>query len=98
MKIKIINLLKTINFQAVFKLFDFSLKISGFPIDEARLEFDNILEIPEANYESYILGRRKQIVDFHLKNNTFYSQLASGKTSDQWDALPILTKKNCNNL
>jgi phenylacetate-CoA ligase len=77
----------------VFKLFDFSLKISGFPIDEARLEFDNILEIPEANYESYILGRRKQIVDFHLKNNTFYSQLASGKTSDQWDALPILTKK-----
>lgn len=77
----------------MFKLFDFSLKISGFPIDEARLEFDNILEIPEANYESYILGRRKQIVDFHLKNNTFYSQLASGKTSDQWDALPILTKK-----
>lgn len=77
----------------MFKLFDFSLKISGFPIDEARLEFDNILEIPEANYESYILGRRKQIVDYHLKNNSFYRQLASGKTSEQWDALPILTKK-----
>lgn len=77
----------------MFKLFDFSLKISGFPIDEARLEFDNILEIPEASYESYILGKRKQIVDYHLKNNPFYSQLASGKTSDQWDALPVLTKK-----
>lgn len=77
----------------MFKLFDFSLKISGFPIDEARLEFDNILEIPEASYESYILGKRKQIVDFHLKNNTFYNQLASGKTSVQWDALPVLTKK-----
>ncbi|PZQ92298.1 MAG: AMP-binding protein [Flavobacterium johnsoniae] len=77
----------------MFKLFDFSLKISGFPIDEARLEFDNIHEIPEANYESYILGRRKQIVDYHLKNNSFYRQLASGKTSEQWDALPILTKK-----
>ena len=77
----------------MFKLFDFSLKISGFPIDEARLEFDNILEIPEASYESYILGKRKHIIDYHLKNNSFYRQLALGKTSEDWDALPVLTKK-----
>lgn len=78
----------------MFKLFDFSLKISGFPIKEARLEFENILNIPEAGYEHYILGKRKEIVDFHLKNNHFYKQLASGKTSDNWNSLPVITKKD----
>lgn len=78
----------------MFKLFDFSLKISGFPIKEAQLEFENILNIPEASYEHYILGKRKEIVDFHLKNNHFYKQLASGKTSDNWNNLPVITKKD----
>lgn len=76
------------------KLFDFSLKINGFPIKEARLEFENILAIPESGYENYILGKRKEIVDFHLKNNRFYNHLASGKTSDDWNSLPVITKKD----
>lgn len=76
------------------KLFDFSLKINGFPIKEARLEFENILAIPESGYENYILGKRKEIVDFHLKKNRFYNHLASGRTSDDWNSLPVITKKD----
>jgi len=78
----------------MFKLFDLSLKLSGFPIEESKKQFAKILSIPEANYENYILKKRKKIVDFHLKNNTFYKELTSKIDTKNWDHLPILTKKN----
>lgn len=78
----------------MLKLFDFSLKINGFPIKEAKSEFESILGIPEADYEKYVLGKRKEIVDFHLKNNPFYSNLLEGKISENWEELPVLSKKN----
>lgn len=58
------------------------------------MEFENILKIPDAGFENYILGKRKEIVDFHLKNNLFYNRLAGGKTSENWISLPVLTKKD----
>jgi len=78
----------------MFKLFDLSLKLSGFPIEDAKREFKQILQIPEADYEKYILAKRKEIVDFHLKNNTFYQELTSGIYTENWNNLPVLTKKN----
>lgn len=78
----------------MFKLFDFSLKMNGFPIKEAKLEFKTILEIPESDYRNYIYGKTKEIVDFHLKNNPFYNDLAGDKTSGNWNDLPVLTKKD----
>lgn len=78
----------------MLKLFDLSLKLSGFPIEEAKKQFSQIVQIPDSDYEQYILERRKEIVDFHLKNNSFYQELTSEIDVKNWDNLPVLTKKN----
>lgn len=78
----------------MFKLFDISLKLSGFPIEQAKTQFSQIIQIPESDYEQYILEKRKEIVDFHLKNNTFYQELTSEINTNDWNNLPVLTKKN----
>lgn len=78
----------------MFKLFDVSLKLSGFPIEQAKTQFSQIIQIPESDYEQYIVEKRKEIVDFHLKNNTFYQELTSEIDTNDWNNLPVLTKKN----
>ena len=79
---------------SVFKIFDFSLKVNGFAIGEAKLDFKHILEVPEEDFETYILQKKKAIVDFHLQNNAFYQKLANGRNADNWNNLPVLTKKD----
>ncbi|HEU4496443.1 MAG TPA: phenylacetate--CoA ligase family protein, partial [Flavobacterium sp.] len=78
----------------MLKLFDLSLKLKGFPIKEARQEFGRVLEIPDALFEDHIASKKKEIVSFHLKNNSFYKELAGGIDPDDWHRLPVLTKKN----
>lgn len=79
---------------SVFKIFDFSLKVNRFAIGEAKLDFKHILEVPEEDFEPYILQKKKEIVDFHLQKNAFYQKLANGKNADNWYNLPVLTKRD----
>ena len=78
----------------MFKLFDLSLKLNGFKIEEAKKDFERILEIPEADFEAFTLQKRKEIIDFHLKNNQFYKELTSGVDTTDWNKLPVLSKKD----
>lgn len=78
----------------MFNLFLLSLKLNGFPIQKAQEEFEEILKIPEENYEKYLENRKKEIVEFHLKNNPFYRNLNHGKQYKTWNELPVLTKKD----
>jgi phenylacetate-CoA ligase len=55
-----------------FKLFDWSLKLKGFPMKESNLEFEHILAIPASEYADYIEKKKEEIVKFHLKNNSYY--------------------------
>ena len=74
------------------KLFDLSLKLAGFPIRKAQHYFDEILRIPENEYEEYIDQKKAEIVNFHLKNNSFYRELCKDKNTENWNDLPVLTK------
>lgn len=76
----------------MFKLFDLSLKLSGFPIKEAQAKFEKILNISEENFQKHIEKQRDEIVAFHLKNNSFYKDKISNYT--HWNDLPVLTKKD----
>ncbi|WP_438964951.1 phenylacetate--CoA ligase family protein [Flavobacterium sp.] len=76
------------------KLFDFSLLINGFPIKKAKTAFDKILAIPEEKYENYVIEKRKEIVNFHLQNNAFYQNLVGKNEIENWNELPVLTKKD----
>ena len=75
-------------------LFHISLKLSGFPITKAQADFEKILQVSEADYPNYLDTKKREIVEFHLKNNTFYQNLVGEKTFDNWNELPILTKKD----
>ena len=60
---------------------------------EAKSELLKIQSIPEQEFEAFIENKKQEIVDFHLKNNSSYQKFV-GKTSFQnWNELPIMTKK-----
>jgi len=76
------------------KLFDFSLRFNGYKISQARKFLSNIQRIKSGNFEDYVFTRRKKIVDYHLKNNSFYSSLAKNVEIDNWNSVPIITKRD----
>nr|WP_294782289.1 phenylacetate--CoA ligase family protein [uncultured Flavobacterium sp.] len=78
----------------MIRLFDISLQLNGFPLKKAKSELQKIIAIPEENYSIFIEKRKKEIVDFHLKNNTFYKELTQLDSYKNWSDLPILTKQN----
>jgi phenylacetate-CoA ligase len=68
--------------------------MNGFQIQEASSEFEKIQSISEANFEQYLLEKRTKIVDYHLKNNDFYQILVGEANLENWNNLPVMTKKD----
>lgn len=77
----------------MFSIFDLSLFLNGFPIKTARKDLKKIQEISKEDFEKYSIDKRKEIVNFHLKNNPFYSQFVGETEYKNWESLPIMTKK-----
>jgi len=61
---------------------------------EAKAELQNILAIPEEEYGTFIEHKKKEIVTFHLQNNSFYKKLVGTNSFKNWSDLPVLNKKN----
>lgn len=78
----------------MFRLFDLSLQMNGFPMKEAKAELQKIIAIPEENFEDFIEQKKIEIVNFHLNNNSFYRELAKTESYQNWNDLPILNKQN----
>lgn len=78
----------------MFNLFHLSLKLSGFPIAKAQADFEKILQISEVDYPDYLETKKREIVEFHLRNNPFYQNLVGKDSFDNWTDLPVLTKKD----
>jgi len=78
----------------MFPLFDFSLKMNGFPMQEAKAELRNIQSIPEQEFEIFIENKKQEIVDYHLKNNPTYQKFVGKTNFNNWNDLPIMTKKD----
>ncbi|WP_299548786.1 phenylacetate--CoA ligase family protein [Seonamhaeicola sp.] len=75
-------------------LFNFSLKLKGFPIEKAKQQLIDIQNIDEKSYRTYIEKKRKDIVSHHLKHNKFYKEFAKGANPDDWNSIPILAKSD----
>ncbi|MEO8932834.1 MAG: phenylacetate--CoA ligase family protein [Xanthomarina sp.] len=75
-------------------LFDLSLKLSGFPIKEAQITLRHIQNKNESEFEAYIIEKKQAIVDHHLKNTSFYKQLAKNANPLDWESIPIMTKSD----
>ncbi|WP_264566947.1 phenylacetate--CoA ligase family protein [Flavobacterium sp. N3904] len=78
----------------MLKLFDLTLQINGFPMREAKAELQKIIAIPEENFSQFIEQKKTEIVNFHLKNNPFYKELAQVDSFENWSDLTILNKAN----
>jgi phenylacetate-CoA ligase len=78
----------------MFKIFDFSLQINGFPMREAKAELQKIQAIPEHQFEHFIETKKQEIVDYHLKNNSYYQKFVGKTTFNTWNDLPVMTKKD----
>ena len=75
-------------------LFDFSLKFKGFPIDEAKRFLKTIQNKKETNFIAHIEAKKLDIVTYHLKHNPFYKAFAKGINAQDWNSIPIMTKRD----
>ena len=71
------------------KLFDTILKIKGFPIEEAKKTFEELLRTTEKVIEE----KKQAIVAHHIAHNPFYKSLAITNPKS-WNDLPVLTKRD----
>lgn len=78
----------------MFNLFHLSLKLSGFPIAKAQADFEKIVAISETDYPKYLERKKQEIVAYHQKNNSFYRNLVNKENYENWNDLPVLTKKD----
>lgn len=78
----------------MFKIFDLTLQINGFPMQKAKSELQKIIAIPEEEYGHFIEQKKMEIVNFHLNNNSSYQKLVDKSFFNNWSDLPIMTKKN----
>ncbi len=78
----------------MWSLFNLSLKINGFPIKNAQKVSEEISSIPENEFEKYTLDKKKEIVEFHLKNNSSYQKFVGSSSFTSWEQLPIMTKSD----
>jgi phenylacetate-CoA ligase len=74
--------------------FDISLKLNGFPIKRARLFIEDIKKQNDSEFEHYLFNAKKEIIAYHLKNNPFYKTFAKGANLDDWNSIPVMTKKH----
>jgi len=61
---------------------------------KAKAELRKIQSIPEQEFDAFIENKKQEIVDYHLKNNSSYQNLVGKTTFNNWNDLPIMTKKN----
>lgn len=75
-------------------LFQYAMLINGFPLREAITEFQKMEGVAGHDFEEYQDARKKNIVAFHLQNNVAYRQLVGEKDIQNWQELPVMTKKD----
>ncbi len=78
----------------MLNVFNFILKLNGYPISKAKKLLKEIQQIPEAQYEAYIKEQQLRIVNFHLQNNSIYRSLVGKDKIDLWEEVPIMRKSD----
>jgi len=76
------------------KRFEWSLRLKGFPIKEAKKTLRLIESYDEKAYANFLSKQLRNIVQFHLENTPFYQDLCGGIDTNNWHELPVLTKTN----
>lgn len=78
----------------MIKLFDFALLLGGFPLNVAKSHLDEILAIPESQFDDFMDDRKWSIVNYHLSNNSHYQKICNQKHFEKWEDIPIMKKSD----
>lgn len=76
------------------RLFDFSLKVNGFDIDKAKSLLAEIQAKSDLDFKAYVEKQKKAIISYHLKHNAFYKDFGKDIDLNNWDSIPIITKRH----
>jgi phenylacetate-CoA ligase len=76
----------------VFKLFNLSLLVNGFPIRKAKTELTKILRLSEAQYATFLETKKQEILEFHCNNNPYYTGLVGDVSVAKWEEIPVMRK------
>ena len=75
-------------------LFDLSLRLNGFPIRKAEIALEEIQKKNDEAFEDYIIYKKQEIIAYHLMHTPFYKSLAKSINLEDWNTVPIMTKRN----
>ncbi|MCB0433548.1 MAG: phenylacetate--CoA ligase family protein, partial [Mangrovimonas sp.] len=75
-------------------LFDFSLRLNGFPIGKAKSALEEIQGRSMTDFETYVEEQKKAIVNYHLQHNPFYKKLVGKVNAVSWENIPVMTKRD----
>lgn len=78
----------------MIRFFDWSLKLNGFPIKEAQAEFNAILKLSPEEHLQFIGQKKKEILNYHLQNNSYYRNFVGKSDVENWNEVPVMTKKD----
>lgn len=78
----------------MLQLFDFSLKMNGFPIEKAKKDFLAIAQLSAQAKKEFVAKQKEEIVRFHYQNTPFYKNLVGSTLPQNWEDVPIVTKFN----
>lgn len=71
-----------------------TLKWKGFPVAQAQKQLSEIQSLlPEARMR-YISEKKWEVVRHHFQHNSLYRQILSNKLPQNWNELPVMTKKD----
>jgi phenylacetate-CoA ligase len=81
---------------SLIRLFDWSLKLQGFPMREAEKDFDTVRQLDANGIIQYQEQACWKIFKFHQQNNPYYQQFLSDKDNEsnfkKWSQVPIIKK------
>lgn len=61
---------------------------------KAKQVLESIQQKNEIEFESYLNSQKKDIVNYHLKHNSFYKSFAKNVNPFDWNSIPVMTKRD----
>ena len=77
------------------KIFEWTLRLNGFPIKKAKAHLAKVQSIPSQKYEAHINSLRERILQHHCQNNPFYKSFLekhSCAVETAWESIPVMDK------
>lgn len=67
---------------------------NGFPVKKAKRAIEDIQKMNDEVFEKYQSQKKNEIIAFHLKHNPFYKSFAEKANLNDWNSIPIMTKRD----